>query len=169
MTTKTAALCTVLLLVGFGCAAKDSGQLTPQQIQEIKSEVKATTDALTAKTELLDMQGFFEYCLDSPDWTFLGPDGSRVDYQTARTASIEGYRNLAGHKLTPAHENIVVLSKDTAIWGWVGRVEDLMRSGEKATTDPLAVTLVLKKNAGQWKVIWWHTSCNPPVMQKAEK
>lgn len=62
----------------------------------------------------------------------------------------------------------IVLSKDFAITSLIGKLEIVLKSGDKMTVDPQFYSDVYKRVAGQWKIVYEHTS-GIPVTEKAGK
>jgi hypothetical protein len=156
-----------LLLFFVGCTQQQTDQLTEQQKDQIKSEVKLAGDSLMAKLQRLD-PGWSQYYADSPDWAMLNADGSRYDYQTFAKSIPTFYSALIGYKWTASRQDFIVASKDIVICSWIGKDETSMKSGEKITCDPHAYTVLFKKMAGEWKIVYQHDS-GTPVMQKGGK
>ena len=157
-----------LLLLFIGCTQQQGDQLTQQQKDQIKSEVKAVGDSIVARVERLDGVGAATYYADSPEWVMFGPDGARWDYKMFMKAQPEFDRSVTSWKWTTTGEDLIVITKDVVIAAWVGKDETIMKSGDKMTCDPHAYTLVFKKIAGEWKVVYCHDS-GIPVTQKAGK
>ena len=157
-----------LLLFFAGCTAQQSDQLTPQQIDQIKSEVKAIGDSSLASWERLDGEGITRYYSDSPEWANYDADGSNLDFQTFKKAVLDFGNIASSYKATTTHENYIVLTKDLVLGNWVYKDELILKSGDKITYDPHPYTALLRRIAGQWKVVYCHNS-GLPVMQKAGK
>ncbi len=157
-----------LLLFIIGCTPQQSDQLTQQQKDQIKSEIKAVGDSIIARFERLDAVGGFEFYSDSPDWGMVNADGSRWDFQTAKKAQPDWANSVTAWKSTTTRQDFIFLTKDIVICAWDAKDETFMKSGDKITYDPHAYTLVFKKIAGQWKVIYSHDS-GIPVTQKTGK
>jgi ketosteroid isomerase-like protein len=158
-----------LILCFLGCAPQQqTDQLTQQQNDQIKTEVKTHCDSLWAKWQRLDGAATLEYMSDSPDFVALNVEGSRMDYQAFKKMISDMVGTAAGLKLTPVRENVYVMSKDAAIYAVQGKWEVSMKSGEQVFYDPYSGTLVFKKTAGQWKVVYIHESATFTV-KKAEK
>jgi hypothetical protein len=128
-------------------------------------EGRLKMEGVIAKIEKLDI-GWFDYYLDSPDWGMANADGSRWDYQTTLKAQPDFFNAALSWKWTSIHENFIVLTKDIVICGWDGKDETVLKSGEKITYDPHTYTLIFKKVAGRWRVIYSHDS-GVPVVQPA--
>lgn len=153
----------LLLFILGGCTSQQSDQLTQQQKDQIKSEVKVVMDSLGAKSERLDPDGVQYY---SPEVVILR-NGSLIDYQQYKKLWMD-LNNFAAGKWITVHNEYIVLTKDLVISVWVGKIELLAKSGDKITMDPQTYTDVFKKVGGQWKVIYEHSS-SIPVIQKAGK
>jgi len=162
---KASIFVAVLLLFCFGFTSQPSDQLTQQQKDQIKSEVKAVGDSIMAKIERLDA-GWLDYYSDSPVPGMVNADGSRWDYQTTKKAVTDFYNSVTAYKWTTTRQDFIVLNKDLVLCAWDGKDETILKSGDKITYDPHAYTCVFKKIAGQWKVIYQHDS-GIPVTKKA--
>ena len=158
---------TVLLLFIVGCTSEQSDQLTQQQKEQIKSEVKAAADSIMARFERFDADGSIQYYWDSPDFTKLNVDGSQNDFQTQKEA-MNRVKSLTAVKVSTVSEKLTVVTKDVAICVRQAKLDMSLKSGDRMTCDPFAYTLVFKNIGAQWKVILAHES-GTPVMQKAAK
>ena len=156
---------TALVLFCLGCTSQQSGQLTQQEKDQIKGEAKVALDSVFAKWGRLDVEGALQYY--SPELLVVG-DSSLLNYQVSKM----GWTDFAGSavtaKWTVVRWEFIVLTKDLVISAWMGKVELLLKSGDKMTVDPQGYTDVCKKVSGQWKVIYEHAS-GIPVTQKADK
>jgi hypothetical protein len=160
----------LLLLVTIlvaGCAQQQSDQLTQQQKDQIKSDVKAVLDSILARVDRLD-PGWADYYVDSPDWGMANADGSRWDYKTFVKNVPEAFKTMTSYKWITTRQDFSFMTKDMVICAWDGKDETIMDTGDKVIYDPHAMTAVFKKIAGQWKIVYSHDSGNP-VMQKAGK
>jgi hypothetical protein len=178
----------VLLLSILGCTQKQSDQLTEQQKDQIRKEIKAVGDSIMSRIERLDAR-WIDYYLDSPDWGMVNADGSRWDYQTFKNVQPDFFNSIISWKWTTTRQDFIFITKDIVICAWDGKDETIMKSGDKIaadsvlnnlyatdetmlmlgdkiTFDPHAYTMVFKKIEGQWKIIYQHDS-GIPVMQAA--
>lgn len=157
-----------MLLFCLGCTSQQSDQLSQQQMDQIKKDVKVAVDSIIAKFERLDADGAMQYYWDSPDFVAFNADGSRSDFQASKKASIDFVNSATAVKITTIREDFTVMTKDIVICAWVGKEDVTLKSGDRATYDPFGVTLVYKNIGGQWKVIYSHES-GTVVTQKAGK
>lgn len=188
---KAKFLFTILMLfILVGCASKQNDQLTQQQKDQIKKEIKAVGDSIMSKIERLDAR-WVDYYLDSPDWGMVNADGSRWDFQTFKNVQPDFFNSIISWKWTTTHQDFIFITKDIVICAWDGKDETILKSGDKITADsvlnrlyvkdetilksgdkitydPHAYTIVFKKVKGQWKVIYQHDS-GIPITQKADK
>ena len=161
---KTRILIAVALLFCFGCTSQETNQLSQQEKDRIKAEVKAAADDIVVKLDNLDAEGALQHY--SPELVHVA-DGSQNDYRTYKKGWVDVNNSAASWKLVPVHEEVMVLTKDLAITTWVGKMEYVAKSGDKTTTDPIAYTDVFEKIDGQWKVIYEHASARGEVTEKA--
>ena len=153
-----------LLLFCLGCTSQQSDQLTQQQKDQITKEVKAVLDSIFARAERLDGEGALQYY--SPE--VVVNHSALIDYQAYKKGWIDFDSAAATVKWTTVRCEYIVLSKDLVISAWVGKMEFLLKSGDKTTINPQGYTDVYKRVGGQWKVIYEHAS-GILVTQKAEK
>lgn len=156
------------LLVGLGCNSRQNDQLSQQQKDQIVKEVRQLNDSSLASWQRLDGEHILKYYHNSPDWMNFDADGSNLDYQTFKKAVLEFGNIASSYKATTLHENYIVLTKDIVIGTWVYKDVVTLKSGDKITYDPHPYTALVKKIAGQWKVVYCHNS-GTPVMQKTAK
>jgi hypothetical protein len=154
-----------LLLLIVGCTLQQSDQLTQQQKEQIKSEVKVVMDSIIGKWQRLDVEGAVQYY--SPEMVAVG-DSSIIDYQAYKKLWLDMPKYIGTAKWTTTQWEFMVLSKDLVVSAAVGKLELFMKSGDKVTANPKIYTDIWKKVGDQWKVIYEHGS-GTPVMQKAGK
>ena len=162
---KTSIFVAALFISFVGCTTGQGDQLTQEQKEQIKKEVKVSLDSIFARFERLDVDGGLQYV--SPQMTEVG-DGSIIDYQTARKGWTDFFSSVATANWTMSHLEFVVLTNDIVISAWVGKVKLVFKSGDKLTLDRLCYTDVFRKSGGQWKVIYEHTSY-VPVKEETDK
>ena len=156
----------VLFLFILGCNPQQGGQLTEQEKNQVKSEVKVVCDSITAKFERLDGEGAMQYYSDSPDWLCCFADGSRLDFQAFKKGESDLKSSITSWKWTTTSQDFIFLAKDIVLCAWDGKDDAILKSGDKITHDPHAYTMIFRNIAGQWKVIYFHDS-GIPVTQKA--
>ena len=155
-----------LLLFCLGCTSQQSEQLTQQEKDQIKSEAKVAVDSIFAKWGRLDVEGALQYY--SPELVVVG-DSSLMDYQASKKGWMDLASSAATAKWTAVRLEFIVLTKDLVISSWMGKMELLLKSGDKMTVDPLGYTDVCKKVGGQWKVIYEHASGIPVTHMAGQK
>lgn len=160
------------LLFSVGCTSRQSEELTMHQKDQIKSEVKVVGESIIAKFQQMDWTGGLQFYANTPDWVMFNADGSQWDYQTTAKsmASLTDINNqpVTAYKWTTIRQDFIVITKDIVICAWVGKDEYTMKSGEKVIYDAHPYTMVFKKIAGRWKVIYQQDS-GIAATQKAGK
>jgi hypothetical protein len=190
---KTFCLATLIALIQLFSSdwiQAQSVQLTQQQKDQIRKEVKAVGDSIMARLEKLNPK-WVDYYIDSPDWGMVNADGSRWDYQSFLKVQPDFFSSIISWKWTTTYQDFMIITPELVICAWGGKDVTVMKSpdkvkadtilkalynynkdeaasvpGDKIIFDPHAYTLVFKKVAGQWKVIYQHDS-GIPVTQKA--
>jgi uncharacterized protein (TIGR02246 family) len=159
---------TFLLVFLFGCAQKQSDQLTQQQKVQITKDVRAVVDSMIATAERLDGEAGLQFYWDSPDFVAVNPDGSLSDYQAIKKMSDEGVKTISVMTMSTTRAEFRVLTKEIVICAWKGKGEVALKTGDKMTYDPDVLTLVFRNFDGKWKIVYSHESATV-VTQKATK
>jgi hypothetical protein len=147
-----------LLLCMFGCTSQQSEQLTQQQKEQIKKEIKVLFDSIFARYEKLDVNGALKYY--SQDMVH-GGDTTLQDFQGYKKGGIDFFSNVDSVKWTSGRLECIVLSKDLVLTYWVGKGSWLFKSKERLVFDPNIYTNIIKNENGQWKVIFEQFTGNP--------
>ena len=155
---KVSRLLPILLLLFSSCTPQNSSQLSPQLKLLIQSEVQAVADSIWAKWEQLDPEAALRYYSDSPDWLSINAQGSSYDLPAYRKLASDFRQSATAYKWTTARRDFNVLAEGIVICTWIGRDEATWKSGDRATCDPHAYTLVFKKISGTWKLAYTHDS-----------
>lgn len=95
-------------------------------------------------------------------------DALLLDYPSYKKSWDVYTRARASIQITRIREDYIILKKDLVIDSWVGKVVEVMKSGEKVTYNPMRYTNIFKKADGQWKIIFAQSS-GIPVKEVAEK
>ena len=156
---------TTVVFFILGCTSQKSGQLTRQQKEQIENEVRTVYDSLIASANKSDMNGFLQYY--SPELVSVF-DTLFVDYQVYKNAVLDFSKSNVSLKWTTFRFECIVLTKDFVITTWIGKLEQLLKSGDKIITNPRKYINVLKRVDGQWKVIYEHCY-GIPVTEKADR
>ncbi|MCX6225225.1 MAG: nuclear transport factor 2 family protein [Bacteroidia bacterium] len=135
--------------------------LTQKEIDQIKSEVKAAAEPLMTGWATLD--GGTAIKSFSPDMVSCY-DRLLLDYQSFKESWTTYAEARESIKITPITEDYIILTKDFVIDTWVGKVEELMKSGEKVTYNPIRYTNVFRKSNGQWKIVFAQSSGIPVIV-----
>ena len=161
---KATVLVAALFLIS--CNSQQSDKLTQQQMDQINSELNTIGDSVTARYQRLDAVGVLEYY--SPDLVVATDEGVFLDFQTYKKAWIDLNNAVATVKVTSIRGKRIYPANDVFVSTAVFKDETTLKSGDKITYDQHTFTLVYKKIAGSWKVIYSHAS-GIPVMQKPGK
>jgi hypothetical protein len=165
---RTNIFVTALLLFIVGCTPQPTDQLTQQQKDQTKQEVKAICDSVWAQWGRMDAAATVQYLWDSPEFVAFNSDGSRSDFQSIKKMILEMPINTTALKLFPSREDFYVLAKDVVVYAWFGKSQFDMKSGDKMTYDPDAETFIFNKVGGKWKIVYVQESATI-VTQKAGK
>ena len=130
--------------------------------ERIRAEIREEIRKLIQGCETLDPDLAFRAFSDSPDFLMMGTDGSLVDHP-AYIKNTAGYlRTCSAFRLTTKRGEVRILAPDIAVFAWSYRAEAVLKTGEKDVFDGAGASFVFKKIAGEWKVVYYHESSNPP-------
>jgi ketosteroid isomerase-like protein len=166
---KTTHLITLALFFFFGCARQEPAQLTPQEQDAAKKEIREVVNLIVQAANKMDLEALMQPYLNSPDFIVCNTDGSMGDYQGAKNGAAETFKSLAALKYTTVKEEFRFLPNNIVICAWLGTCEMTLKTGEHSKIDTYAVTFVFRKIDNQWKVIYSHESALPPVQEKPTK
>jgi ketosteroid isomerase-like protein len=155
----------LLLFILNGCTSTQRDQLTQQQKDQIKSEVKVVVDSIFAQWARLDADRCFQNY--SPELVVVF-DSTRLDFDAYRKMCVEYIPLLTATKWTKVRVDVIPLSPDLAVCTAVWNSKDSLKSGDTETWNPVTYTLLFKKSEGHWKVTYSHAS-GIPVTEKAGK
>jgi uncharacterized protein (TIGR02246 family) len=162
---KSTLLITLTLFFLFGCARQEPAQMSPQEQESAKKEIREVLDRLLQTASTLDAEALLQSYWNSPDFILLTAQGSMVDYQGAKTGAAEMYKVLAALKFATVKDEFRFVSQSTVLCAWTGTCEITYKTGERAKIETYAITFVFKKMDNQWKVIYSHESASPPVLE----
>ena len=147
-----------------GPAGTQTEQLTQQQNDQVKNEVKVALDSIIAKWAERDADGALHYY--ASDVAIEG-DSAPNNYQGYLQEWTDFNKNLTAIRVTRFREAYTVLDRDLALSYWVGKSDNIAKSGDTLSFGVQSYTDVWKKVGGEWKVIYQHASSSIPVTHKA--
>jgi ketosteroid isomerase-like protein len=147
-----------ILLKFVGCTSQQGDQLTQQQRDQIKMEIKAVNDSMTARMQRLDERSLLQYYWDSPQFLMCTMGGSTMDIQGLKKAMEWCDDSISVHQFTALREEFPVVTKDQVVYVCIGSDHTALKSGEKMTIEKDAITEVFRKIDGNWKIVYTHES-----------
>jgi hypothetical protein len=148
---KTNIFIAALLFFILGCTQKQTGQLTQQENDQIKKEIKAVSDSIFAGANKLDTNVVSKYY--SPHLVVVR-DTLLFDYQTWKKGWTDFMSYASSVNWTPYKWECIIIAKDFAISSFVGKFEYTMKPGDMTTINPIGWAHVWKKIDGKWKIIY---------------
>lgn len=164
---KSKSFVAIILMFSFGFASQATCQLSENQKEQIKSQIKAVCDSIIAEAGRHETD-CIQYYSDSPDWTCINSDGSRSDFQTFKKSNLDFIADMADFKWTTDLQTFPLITDQIAVCTWIGHAEVSLKSGDKLFYNPDVNTYIFRRIAGNWKVFYTQESCTVTT-QKAEK
>jgi hypothetical protein len=139
------------LIFLIGCHRKNNANRTQQETEQIKLEVEKAAEPLMTGWAALDgsiaLKSFSREMVSCYDTLLL-------DYD-AYAESWEIYTNARSDiEITTFKNDYIILSDDLVIDSWVGKVEEVLKTGEKIIYNPMRYTNIFRKSDGEWKIIF---------------
>jgi ketosteroid isomerase-like protein len=166
---KTNLLITLALFFFFGCAKQEPAQMTPQEQETAKKEIREVVNVIFQSLEKMDVEALFQSYSNSHDFILITTEGSMLDYQGAKNEHAEWFKSLSSLKVTSVKDEFRFPPGNIVIYAWLGKFEMTLKTGEQLQIDKFGVTLIFSKIENHWKVIYQHSSALPPVQEKPKK
>jgi ketosteroid isomerase-like protein len=166
---KTNHLIALLVIIFLGCSKPEPAQLTPQEQEAVKKEIREILNLQILACEKADVDALIQAGLDSPDIIAFMTDGTMQDYQGAKNATAELFKSVASAKFTPVKDDFRFLSNNLVLYAWLGKCEMTFKTGEHSKIDSYGITYLFRKSNNQWKVIHSHESASPPIQEKTKE
>lgn len=153
-------------LILFSCGQQSNNPMTEEQKGRIIEEIKPLITQLWESNEQLNFEKFLEHYWNSKDFMFIG------------NGQIYGYNEIAGleevwklweyQKYNISNEKFEVLNQDAVLYTMQGNCSVKHKTGEIYKTDYYALSVLLRKVDGVWKIVFGHTSFPPLNMTSQE-
>lgn len=160
---KTILFITLALFFLQGNAIQEPVQMTPQEQENAKKEIREAVKVIFQNLEKMDAEALFHSYSNSSDFMFFTTDGSVVGLQEARNHHAAWFKSLSALKITTITDEFRFLPGNTVICGWQGKFEMTTGSGQQLKIDKFGITFIFSKTNNDWKVIHQHSSALPPV------
>jgi ketosteroid isomerase-like protein len=166
---KTNLLVAFLLVFFSGCTKQEPAQMTPEEQETAKKEIREVINLLFQACEKLDLEAGLQPFSHSPDFIFINTKGSMMDFQGFKNVNGEFLKTLSSLKYSTVKDEFRFLPNGTVIYAWQGKCEMTLKTGEHFKIDTCGATQIFSKINNQWKIIYSHKSLLRPVQEKPNK
>ena len=160
---KTITFITLSLFFFSVCASQESIQMTPQEQETAKKDIREAVRVIFQNIEKMDVEALFQSYSNSSDLIFFTTDGSKTGLQEAKNHHAAWFKSLSSLKVTTITDDFRFLPGNIVICSWLGKFEMTLGSGEQLKINKFGITFIFSKIDNQWKVIYQHSSALPPV------
>jgi ketosteroid isomerase-like protein len=160
---KTITFVMLTLFLFSRCASQESIQMTPQEQETAKKEIREAVRVIFQNLEKMDVEALFQSYSNSSDLIFFTTDGSKTGFQEAKNHHAAWFKSLSSLKVTTNTDDFRFLPGNIIICSWLGKFEMTLGSGEQLKINKFGITFIFRKIDNQWKVIYQHSSALPPV------
>jgi ketosteroid isomerase-like protein len=162
--------CIILaVLLFFGCDKQKIAQMTPQEQESAKAEIREAVNIIFQNLEKMDVDALFQSYSDSSKFILFTTDASMVDFEGAKNHHRSWFKYLSSLNVTTVKDEFRFLPGNIVICAWLGNFKMTLKSGEQLKVDKFGVTFIFRKINNIWKVIYQHASSSPPVQVKPKK
>ena len=145
------------------CTSKEPKQMTAEELDLAKKEIKNICDQLFSAVNKLDMDAFFKDFSNSPEFLFIGTDGKSYDFQSYVDMSKEFVKPLSESSFILNKSDFRVLSNDLMLYINSGTWDLAFPTGDHIKFDTYTINCLFKKIENQWKIIFLQESASPAV------
>lgn len=160
---KTRIFITMALFLFSGCTRQEPLQMTAQEQENAKNEIREAVKVIFQNLEKMDAEALFQSYSNSSDFMFLTTDGSMIGWSEAKNHHAAWFKSLSALQVTTIRDEFRFLPGNIVICGWQGKFEMTLGSGQQVRNDKFGITFVFSKTDNQWKVIHQHSSALPPT------
>ena len=127
---------------------------------EIIEEIDAALDSIFRDMNTLNVNTAFP--LFQKDLTFIGPDGSIMNYKSFIDQSNNLFATWEDAKLALVSRDIRIISRNLVIVSAIYKGDVVNRDGKIEKYPKVGSTFVLNKDQDNWTVLHFHESSLPP-------
>jgi len=160
---KTNYVTAMLFFSFFGFATNLTAQIAAQEQETAKKEIRESAGKIFQNLEKMDAEALFQSYSNSSDFMFFTTDGSMAGFQEAKNHHAAWFKSLYSLKVTTNKDNFRFLPGNIVIYGWIGKFEMTLGSGQQLKNDKFGITFIFNNINDQWKVIHQHSSALPPT------
>jgi hypothetical protein len=161
----------ILLALFFfsGYARQEPVQMTPQEQETAKKEIRDAVKVIFQSLEKMDVEALSQSYSNTSDFILITTNGSIVDWQESKNEHAAWFKSLSFLKVTTIRDDFRFLPGNIIICSWQGKFEMTLKTGEQLKIDKFGITFIFSKIDNHWKVIYQHSSALPPVQEKLQK
>lgn len=161
---RTLMICAIFTLVLLGCNRgghhEEQMQITPEETEAVKSEIKALMAVVIEGLETNDPDKLFRDFWRSDSASFYLNGMAMQGYDEIIGGFSQGMESRQNTKITLTSEEIMVLSPEVAMH-LAEFTNDMIMENDSIVALKGYWSAVFKKIDGQWKVVHVHESFNP--------
>jgi hypothetical protein len=148
----------------FSCVHQPSKIMSPMDKDRILAETKSMFSNLTRYSESAKLDSFLDCYQDSPDFIQIAGDGKMNDYLEFKKLCEDYYGRLRNQEISIVKEKTNVLDTNLVIWTWTVNILAQFKNGDTMRMPNYSISYLIKKIAGNWKIIHAHESSVPPEL-----
>ena len=155
---KSKIIIVAIILGLWACTDNNQSSLSQSEKEKIVSEIDLVINSISEGWKNLDVnKAFKESFSDSPDFIFIGIDGSFMDYNKFFNTAKGVFDSFQKSEFTINNKTILVVSAKVAIVS-INYTGAFYSTESKLTFPGCGSTFILNKIEDKWKIIHFHES-----------
>ncbi len=152
----------VVVLVGTLCLASGaSAGAKVSEASKVRAEIEGAVQAVVAGANAVDVERTFASCSMSADFR-MADNGVLYGSREATLAAFrEGFGPLRSQDVRIADHQVIVLSRDLAMYTSLGTFTTTDKSGQASPARTWVWTVLWRREGTQWKMLNAHQSFAP--------
>ena len=151
-------------LVGTLCLVSGASvvaQVTEAEASKIRVEIEAAVQAVVAGANAVDVEKTFASCSTSGEFR-MADNGALYGSREATLAAFRaGFGPLRSQDIRIPEHQVVVLSRDLAMYTSLGTFTTIDKSGQASPARQFAWTALWRREGAQWRMVNVHQSFAP--------
>lgn len=137
--------------------------LTDLQKSAIHKEVGQVVGAWIQAQERSDARAVLAYYAALPEFPLMYADseGRLMDFEAFQKSLRDSYEGASPCTITPRREMLTVLDSDAVLWSFQGAWRGTLRVEPPLQLESCAMSLLIKRVAGEWRIVYQHESHLP--------
>jgi ketosteroid isomerase-like protein len=153
----------LLPVLAFACTQKSDGVPNEDQQKKIQQEIQPVLAQLYEAAAHADSTKLFDlFSFSDPDFTYVDITGAVSEQAAYKQMVDQFWGTVTTEMIAKGKEKYIFINQNSVLWSYSGTLSLTYKTGQQATYEPFALTLLFKKKDGQWKAVFVQESTQEP-------